>query len=127
MRFALDAYERRELEPAVLHACNAVDQKAFALTDSGAPDADGLVKSDIEIVNGAIRLPDLIVMGMCMVAVTAPVNANQQIPPSYRVRWRGERLIIADWRGRDKDLVALIEQFERPRIALDFGEWMASK
>jgi len=33
--FAIDAYERRELEHAVLHACNAVDGTAAKIYPTG--------------------------------------------------------------------------------------------
>jgi hypothetical protein len=203
VRFAIDAYTRRELESAMLHACNAIDGTAakicpgvgsrrrftnllrerllilgawglggidlvqtrfpvgvkspaasdgrpdiadviysvhrcthghgdelpdgFALTESSEPNGDGMVVSEIEIVNGSIRLPDLIVMGLCMVAVTSPANADQQIPPTYWIKWRGKPLVVSEWWGRGEALIAEVAQLSMPQVKLDFREWMDGK
>ncbi len=78
----------------------------------------------IEIVNGAVRLPDLTIMGLCMVAVAAPVNVAQPIPSTYYIEFLGQRLPIAEWWGKEQDLKTLIGTFTVPQVTLNFGEWM---
>jgi hypothetical protein len=79
---------------------------------------------EVRIVDGAIQLPDLTIMGLCMVAVAAPANRDQLIPSTYYITWRGEQLALNAWWGREQELRSLIAQYEVPSVVMDFGDWM---
>lgn len=81
----------------------------------------------ITIVNGSVRLSDLTIMGLCMVAVAAPDNTTQQIPPDYYTEFGGRRLPIRDLWGKEQELRSLIATFPVPPVKLDFGDWMIGK
>ena len=63
-------------------------------------------------------------MGLCMVAVAAPANRDQLIPPSYYITWRGEQLALNGWWGKEQELRSLIAEYEVPSVVMDFGDWM---
>lgn len=98
--------------------------EGFTLVPHQSLPGGGLSLVTIEIINGSIRLSDLTIMGLCMVAVAAPVNTDQQIPSSYYTEFRGQRLPIAEWWGKDQKLEALVATVVVPRVTLDFAEWM---
>ena len=62
-------------------------------------------------------------MALCMIAVTDPTTIGQQIPQSNFIRFDGEELHIADWRGRRDKLKAVVAPFLTTQVIMDFAEW----
>jgi len=82
-------------------------------------------RTTIKIQRGKIQLSDRIIFGLLAVAVLAPENVGQTIPPSYWLSLGAENTFaIHEWWGRREDFEAIASTISIPNITVDFSEWM---
>lgn len=89
------------------------------------PDAHVQGVTNLEIVNGAVRLSDRMIFGLLAVPVLAPVNAGQVVPDGYHLTLGTDVLEISEWWGRAADFPALAAKYPMPTVLMDFGDWMS--
>lgn len=78
-------------------------------------------------VGGRVQLPASVVSGLIAIAVFAPENKGQVIPPVYQLNIAKQKFFINQWWGREaefRDLVR-VDQFP-PGITIDFSHWWDS-
>lgn len=73
--------------------------------------------------DGKVQLSAAAVLGLLAVAVFAPENKSQRIPPTYYLSWYQERFPIAEWWGRQDDFREMIRTDKRSVPAINFGHW----
>jgi hypothetical protein len=78
----------------------------------------------MRVERGKLRLSDRVIFGLLAVAIVAPENVGQRVPPSYVLTFAGQSLPINDWWGRPDDFVTLLSTERMPSVKLDFAEWM---
>jgi hypothetical protein len=79
----------------------------------------------MEVEEGKVRLSDRVIFGLIAVAVLAPVNIGQSVPPDYYLTFGDSvRMPINEWWGRAADFPAIAATEPVPRVELNFGDWM---
>ncbi|QRY85743.1 hypothetical protein JVY00_06640 [Tsukamurella tyrosinosolvens] len=84
---------------------------------------DGVPVSLIEVEKGKVRLPTSTIVGLVAVAVFAPENKGQPIPPDHWLSWRGGRFVVRDWWGWAAHFKEIVENAELQQVAMDWGDW----
>ena len=72
--------------------------------------------------NGTVQLPTSAVLGLLAVAVFAPENKGQVIPPSYQLTWYDHVFFINGWWGWQDHFREMVGLDKARLVTLDFGD-----
>lgn len=72
--------------------------------------------------DGKIQLPKSAILGLLAVAVFAPENKGEVIPPDYQLSWYDHVFFISVWWGWQDHFREIVNVDRASLVALDFGD-----
>ncbi len=71
--------------------------------------------------DGKIQLPKTAILGLLVIAVFAPENKGEVIPPDYQLSWFDHVFFVSAWWGWQDHFREIVNVDRSSLVALDFG------
>jgi hypothetical protein len=72
--------------------------------------------------NGKVQLPKSAILGLLAIAVFAPENKGEVIPPTYQLSWYDHVFFISAWWGWQDHFREIVNLDKSQLVTLDYGD-----